>query len=89
MAIRGLVVGAVRGTTGEGKLYVCDPHLGAVEQVAAVDFLRSHLHGDDVAAGAVLRHGQGANLLAGDQTGQILGLLLLVAVEHQLVHAEL
>lgn len=87
--IRGIVFGLVRGTTGEGKPYVCDPHLGAVEQVATVDLLCSHLHGNNVAASSVLGHSKSANTLTGDQARQVLGLLLLVAVEHQLVYAEL
>lgn len=65
------------------------PHLGAVEEIAAVDLLGRCAHAHDVAAGAGLGHGQRANLGAGNQAGEVLLLLLRAAVELQLVHAEL
>ena len=43
---------------------------------------------DDVAAGARLAHGERADVLAGDQLGQVLLLLRVGAVALDLVHAQ-
>lgn len=68
---------------------VGDPHLGAVEEISAVDFFGCALHADDVAARRVLAHGQRAHLVARYQPRQVLFLLRRRPVEHELVDAEL
>jgi hypothetical protein len=70
-------------------VYVGDPHLGSVEYIPAIDLLGRHLHADYVRAGRVLRHGERANLVSGDQAWEVLLLLFGRAVEHELVDAEL
>jgi hypothetical protein len=67
---------------------VGDPHLGAVEDVAVALLLGAGLHRDHVGAGAGLGHRQPAQVLAGDQLGQIAPLLLGAAVAADLVDAE-
>ncbi|RBQ84859.1 hypothetical protein VDGD_20868 [Verticillium dahliae] len=83
----GLGFGVDDNDVGVGP--VCDPHLAAVDEVAAVDLFGRRAHADDVAAGARLGHGEGADARAGNEAGQVLLLLLGVAVELQLVDAEL
>lgn len=70
-------------------MYVCDPHFGAVQHIAAIHLLRSRLHAHHVGARGVLGHSQGADVLAGDEAGQEALFLVLVAVEGELVDAEL
>lgn len=69
--------------------YVCDPHLRAINQVPAVHLLGRCLHGDDITPRRVLTHRQAANLLPRNQPREVLLLLLVIAVEHQLVDTQL
>ena len=72
---------------GDGA--VGDPHLRAVEDEAVALLFGARRHRDDVGAGAGLGHRQRADMLAGDQLGQIAPLLRLIAVAHDLVDAEI
>ena len=67
---------------------VGDPEFRAVQDVAVAALLRAKLHRDDVGAGAGLRHGERAEMLAGDELRQIARLLLGPAPAEDLVHAE-
>ena len=60
----------------------------SIENVVVVFFLGLEPHGDNVRAGATLGHGERANVLAADQLGQVLALLLVVAVATQLIDAQ-
>lgn len=68
---------------------VRDPHLGAVEDVPAIDLLGRRPHAHDVAAGTRFGHGQGPDLGSRDEARQVPLLLVGVAVELQLVDAQL
>ncbi len=74
---------------GVGHRTVGDPHFRAVEHVtiAALDRRRGHRH--HIGAGARLRHGKRADMLAGNQLGQVFALLRFVAVAAELVDAEI
>lgn len=50
--------------------YVGDPHLRSIQQPAAIDFLGSRLHADNIRASRVLGHSQGTNFLARKQARQ-------------------
>ena len=65
-----------------------DPHLAAVEDEEAVPLLGPQAHSDHVRAGLGFRHGQGADVFAADQFGQVLALLRLRALLGDLVHAQ-
>ena len=73
---------------GVGVRAIGDPHLVAIEQVAAALVLGLELHADHVRARAGLAHGQRTDMLATDQLGQVLGFLRGVAVAADLVHAQ-
>ena len=72
-----------------GQRTVGDPHLRTVEHIAiaAPGGARAHRH--DVRAGIRLRHGERADMLAGDQLGQIPFLLLGAAVAPDLIDAKI
>ena len=74
---------------GVGVGAVGDPHLGAVEHVAVALLVGAQLHADHVGAGARLAHRQRADVLAGNQLGQVLGFLRGGAVAVDLVHAQI
>lgn len=84
---RGISLGVHDEVVGIGT--VGDPHLGTVEDVASLDLLGSGLHGDNVGSGTGLGHGQGTNLLTGNQIGEVLFALLRGRVQRQLVDAQL
>ncbi len=65
-----------------------DPHLAAVEDVAVALPLRTQLHGDDIRAGAGLRHRERSDVLAVQQPGKEARALLVVAIQADLVHAQ-
>lgn len=95
-ATGGLRVGVGLGVDddGVGVGSVGDPHFAAVELPAlfaggARGGRGAGRHGDDVGAGAVFGHGEGADFLAGDESGEVRGLLRAAAVETELVDAEL
>ena len=67
---------------------VGDPELGSVEDIAVASPLGAQAHGDDVRARSRLAHGQGADMLARDQPGQMAGLLGLGSPAADLVHAK-
>ena len=67
---------------------VGDPHLVAVEDIAAVGFVGAQLHRHDVRTGARLAHGKRADFAAGAQVGQVFLFLRLVAVQRDLVDAK-
>ena len=72
-----------------GDRAVGDPHLRAIEHVAVALAFGARRHRDDVGAGAGLGHRERADMLAGDQLGQIARLLRRRAVAHDLVDAEI
>ena len=72
-----------------GDRPVGDPHLGAVEHVAVAFLVGAGAHRHHVGAGIGLRHGKRADMLAGDQLGQVFALLRLGAVAADLVDAEI
>jgi len=74
---------------GVGVGAVGDPHLGAVEQVIAAFVFGLELHAQDIRARAGFGHGQGTDVLAADQLGQVLGALLGGAVALDLVDAQI
>ncbi|KAI6775665.1 hypothetical protein HG530_002423 [Fusarium avenaceum] len=59
-----------------GVRAIGDPHLGSVQHVATVYGLCCCPHTDNIAAGAGLGHGQRADTCTGDETRQVLLLLL-------------
>ena len=59
-----------------GDRPVGDPHFRAIEHVAVALALGAGRHRDDVGTGAGLGHRERADMLAGDQLGQIARLLL-------------
>ena len=67
---------------------VGDPVLGTVEDIIAVPLVRPQLHADDVGPRPFLGHGQRADMLAGTQLRQVSPLLLVRAVQFQLVDAQ-
>lgn len=67
---------------------ICDPHFRAVQDVIVTVPFRSQHHADDVGSSICFAHRQCANQFAVDQAGQVLRLLLLVAVYDQLVDAQ-
>ena len=71
-----------------GLRSVGDPHLAAVEDVSVALLLGAGLHRDDVGAGAGLGHRERADVLAGDQLGQIFAFLRVVAVPADLIDAQ-
>ncbi len=73
---------------GLGEGTVGDPHLRAIDDVAVALALGAGGHRDDVRARVRLRHRQRADMLAGDEFGQIARLLRVIAVAHDLVDAE-
>ena len=73
---------------GVGLRAVRDPHLGTVQDPAAVATLGARAHRDHVGARARLAHGERADVFAGDQPRQEALLLLVVAEAPQLVDAE-
>jgi hypothetical protein len=68
---------------------VGDPHLRAVEDVGIAALVGAGLHRHHVGAGAGLGHGEGADMLAGDELRQELPLLRLAAVAADLVDGEI
>ncbi len=72
-----------------GVRAVGDPHLVAVEDVPVAAALRAQAHADHVRARARLAHGERADLLAGDEPGQVPRLLRGRAVAADLVHAQI
>lgn len=79
----------VKGAVVSSDTYICDPHLGSVQQVPAIDLLRRCLHRHNITPCRVLTHSQPTNSLTRDQPGEVLLLLLVVAVQHQLVDTQL
>ena len=73
---------------GVGIGAVGDPHFVAVEHVAVAFFVGAQAHAYHVGAGAGLAHGERADVLAADQFGQVLLALGVVAVQVDLVHAQ-
>ncbi|MNN33131.1 hypothetical protein D3C81_1468720 [compost metagenome] len=73
---------------GVGVGAVGDPGLAAVEHVVVAAFFGAQFHRDHVGAGVGLAHGQGADVFAADQLGQVLELLLMGAVAVDLVDAQ-
>ena len=73
---------------GVGVGAVGDPGLAAVEHIVVAALLGTQLHRHDVGAGVGLAHGQCADVLAADQLGQVLELLLMGAVAVDLVDAQ-
>ena len=73
---------------GVGVRAVGDPGLAAVEHVLVATFIGAKFHRYHVGTGVRLAHGQRANVLAADQLGQVLELLLVIAVAVDLVDAE-
>ncbi len=67
---------------------VGDPHLVAVQHIAAGLAVGAQAHADHIGAGARLAHCQSTDMLAADQFRQILAFLLFVAVSKNLVDAE-
>ncbi len=84
----GVDVGLGVDHVGVGVRAVGDPHLVAVEHVAVAALLGAQLHRHHVGAGIRLAHGQGADVLAGAQLGQVFLLLRLAAVLADLVDAQ-
>ena len=70
----GLGLGVDHQHLGVGP--VGDPHLGAVEDVAVALAYRARAHPHHVRARARLAHGKRADMLAGDQPGQVAAALL-------------
>merc|ERR1711879_331751 len=68
---------------------VRDPELVAVEQPLCALLACSSAHRHHVRSGAGLAHGKSADRVTRDQTGEVLCLLLCVAVPHELVHAKI
>ncbi|MNE56025.1 hypothetical protein D3C80_1509010 [compost metagenome] len=88
-AVRTLVqVGLGVNHVGIGVGTVGDPGLAAVEHVVIAAFFCAQFHRHHVGAGIGLAHGQGADVLAADQLGQVLELLLVGAVAVDLVDAQ-
>src|SRR5690606_11705026 len=87
-ALVGLRVGLGIDHQGVGIRAVGDPHLAAVEEVAVALLFGAQLHADDIGACTGFAHGQGANVFAADQLGQIALLLFFRAVAMNLVHTE-
>ena len=83
----GIGLGVDHQHVGAGP--VGDPELGAVEHVAVALLLGLQLHRHHVGAGARLRHGERADVLARDQLGQVLALLRVGAVAADLVDAQI
>src|SRR5690554_2809620 len=73
---------------GVGVWPVGDPHFVAVEDVVVAFVAGVEFHGDDVGAGVGFRHGQGADVFAADEFGQVGLLLLFGAVAVDLVDAQ-
>ncbi|MNE19121.1 hypothetical protein D3C80_1121900 [compost metagenome] len=73
---------------GVGVRTVGDPGLAAVEHVVVATLVGAQFHRDHVGTGIRFAHGQGADVLAADQLGQVLGFLFVVAVAVDLVDAE-
>ncbi len=73
---------------GLGDRPVGDPELRAVEDVAVALLVGAGAHRNDVGAGAGFRHRQRADVLAGNQLGQVFLALRVVAVAADLVDAE-
>ncbi|MDR6355135.1 hypothetical protein Q3H58_001806 [Pseudomonas psychrotolerans] len=67
---------------------VGDPGLAAVEHEAIAPLLGAQAHGHHVGAGVGLTHGQGADVLAAEEFGQIAALLFRAAVAVDLVDAQ-
>ena len=67
---------------------VGDPHLGPVQHVAVVALLGVQLHRDHVGPRAGLAHRQRADVLAGDEPGEVALALLAGAVPPDLVDAQ-
>ena len=71
-----------------GDRPIGDPHLRAVENIAVALAVGARAHRHHVGAGARLRHRQRADVLAGNQLGQIFAFLFGTAVAAELVDAE-
>ena len=82
----GIGLGVDDERLGDGA--VGDPHLRAIEHEAVALALGARRHRYDVGACVRLRHRQRPDVLAGDELGQIARLLLVIAVAHDLVDAE-
>ena len=67
---------------------VGDPVFRSVQHEAVVALLGAQAHRDHIRARPGLGHGEAADMLARDQLGEILGLLLGRAVQRDLVDAE-
>ena len=72
-----------------GHRAVGDPELRAVEDVAVALLVGAGAHRDHVGAGAGLRHGERADMLAGNQLRQVFAALGVGAVPPDLVDAEI
>ena len=84
----GLRVGLGIDDEGVGIRAVGDPELGAVQNVVAVALFRAQLHRHDVGPRPRLRHGERADMGAGDQARQVRALLRVRPVQLDLVHAK-
>src|SRR5690606_23030492 len=87
--LAGLGVGLGIDHQGVGVGPVGDPHLGAVEHVAVAALFGAQPHADDVRARAGFAHGQGADLFARNQAGQVFLFLGFGAVAVDLVDAQI
>jgi len=73
---------------GVGIRAVGDPHLAAIEDVVIALAVGAQSHRHHVGTGTRLTHGQGADVFAGDELGQVLLLLLGTAVAADLIDAQ-
>ena len=73
---------------GVGVRAVGDPGLAAIEYVMVAALVGAQFHRHHVGTGIRLAHGQGADVLAADQLGQVLEFLCVVAVAVDLVDAQ-
>jgi len=73
---------------GVGVGAVGDPGFAAVEHVLVTALVGAQFHRHHVGTGVRLAHGQGADVLAADQFGQVFGFLFVIAVAVDLVDAE-
>ena len=74
---------------GVGVGPVGDPRLAAVEHIVVAAFVGAQFHRHHVRPGIGFAHRQGADVLAADQLGQVLGLLRRRAVTVDLVDAQI
>ena len=82
--VLGLGLGPDHEDVGDGR--VGDPHLGALEEVAAVDLAGPGLHAAGIRAVVRLGQAEAADQLAGRQARQVLAALRLAAIGVDGVH---